>query len=102
MHRQRTTPFLSVVAPCYNEEECLRTFITRATAACEQLTKHYEIILVNDGSKDSTWSCIQESVACQPQIVGINLARNHGHQLAVSAGLSLACGQRVLVIDADL
>jgi len=61
----------------------------------------FELILVNDGSRDRTWACVQAMAARYPQVVGVDLARNHGHQLAVTAGLSLARGGRVLVIDAD-
>ena len=96
-------PRLSVIAPCYNEEESLPSFIERMAKACEQAVgASYEIILINDGSKDRTWSCIQALVATRPGVVGVNLSRNHGHQLAVTAGLALAAGDRVLVIDADL
>ncbi len=97
------TPRLSVIAPCYNEEASLPSFIERMAKACEQAVGgSYEIILVNDGSKDRTWSCIQALSATRPGVVGVNLSRNHGHQLAVTAGLALAAGDRVLVIDADL
>ncbi len=96
------TPALSVVAPCYNEEQSLPTFVERMGAACEGLGVTYEILLLNDGSRDGTWECIKSIVAARANIVGVNLSRNHGHQLAVTAGLSLARGERVLVIDADL
>jgi glycosyltransferase involved in cell wall biosynthesis len=96
-------PRVSVVAPCFDEEETLPTFIDRMTAACRAAVGgSFEIILVNDGSKDSTWKIIAEAAATRPGMVGVNLARNHGHQLAVSAGLKLARGDWVLVIDADL
>jgi polyisoprenyl-phosphate glycosyltransferase len=93
---------LSVVAPCYNEELSLPPFVERMLAACEALGKSYELILVNDGSRDGTWDRIRELASRDANLVGINLARNHGHQLAVSAGLTLARGSRVLVIDSDL
>jgi polyisoprenyl-phosphate glycosyltransferase len=93
---------LSVVAPCYNEQLSLQAFVDRMIAACERLGETYEIVVVNDGSHDRTWELIQALVARHPTIVGVNLARNHGHQLAVSAGLTLAQGSRVLVIDSDL
>ena len=94
---------LSVVAPCYNEEESLDAFVARMLAACEGAKlASYELILVNDGSKDATWTMIQAWADRDPHVVGVNLARNHGHQLAVTAGLSITCGQRVMVIDADL
>ena len=95
-------PALSVVAPCYNEEMVLPLFVTRMVAACEGLGVTYEVLLVNDGSRDDTWGLIEALATDHPRIVGVNLARNHGHQLAVTAGLSLARGERVLIIDADL
>lgn len=95
-------PALSVVAPCYNEEETLHAFIERVTATCERTGQPYEIVLVNDGSRDGTWQKISELTTRHPAVVGVNLARNYGHQLAASAGLSLARGERVVLIDADL
>jgi polyisoprenyl-phosphate glycosyltransferase len=96
-------PALSVVVPCFNEEACLPAFIDRMAQACRDgAGGSYEIILVNDGSTDGSWACIRAMALTRPGVVGINLSRNHGHQLAVSAGLSHARGERVLVIDADL
>ena len=91
---------LSIVAPCYNEERGLAGFVERMVAAAVQVGP-FALILVNDGSRDRTWACVQAMAARYPQVVGVDLARNHGHQLAVTAGLSLARGGRVLVIDAD-
>jgi dolichol-phosphate mannosyltransferase len=96
-------PALSVVAPCYNEQETLPAFVGRMVAACRAVAgDSFELLLVNDGSRDATWARIQELAAQTPGVVGVNLARNYGHQLAVSAGLKLARGARVLIIDADL
>jgi glycosyltransferase involved in cell wall biosynthesis len=97
------TPALSVVVPCYNESAALPLFMVRMLAACEAAVgSSYELLLINDGSKDNTWSLIESLSAASPRVVGINLARNHGHQLAVTAGLTLTKGSRVLIIDADL
>lgn len=95
---------LTIVAPCYNEEESVAEFVRRMSAAAEAVVgpKDYELILVNDGSRDNTWRCISALTQQYSCILGVNLSRNHGHQLAVTAGLSLARGDRVLVIDADL
>jgi len=95
-------PVLSVVAPCYNEEGVLSEFHQRVTAVCRQLTDQYEIVLVNDGSRDRTWACMTALAATDPHLVLVNLSRNHGHQLALTAGLSVCRGERVLIIDADL
>jgi polyisoprenyl-phosphate glycosyltransferase len=96
------SPTLSVVAPCYNEQDSLLAFVARIEASCIATGCSYEILLVNDGSGDETWERIRALARGRPGIVGVNLSRNHGHQLAVTAGLSLARGARVLIIDADL
>ncbi|MEX2114359.1 MAG: glycosyltransferase family 2 protein [Pirellulales bacterium] len=103
-HQQdgRELPYLSVVAPCYNEQEVLPELYDRVSKVCRKLNKSYEIVLVNDGSKDTTWSMLRDLAARDSHVVAVNLARNHGHQLALSAGLSICLGQRVLVLDADL
>ena len=94
---------LSIVAPCYNEQDGLSEFVTRMTKAAEATAgENYELILVNDGSRDKTWACIRAIAQTNPRILGVNLSRNHGHQLAVTAGLSLTRGDSILIIDADL
>jgi dolichol-phosphate mannosyltransferase len=100
MHR--THPALSVVVPCYNEEAVLDALHDRLSRVCDGVTADYEIVLVNDGSHDSTWAKVGELVRRDRHIVGVNLARNYGHQLALTAGLSVCRGERVLVLDADL
>ncbi len=97
-----TEPALSVVVPCYNEADGLVELHRRIAAACRQVTDDYEILLVNDGSKDETWPTMQRLRAEDSQVVAVNLSRNHGHQLALTAGLSLCRGGRILIIDADL
>jgi dolichol-phosphate mannosyltransferase len=61
-----------------------------------------EIVVVDDGSRDGTWRVMTEASARDPRIVAVRLMRNHGHQLALTAGLSICRGERVLIIDADL
>ena len=103
MRIDTSCPSLSVVAPCFDEEAGLAEFVRRMADACEAAAPgDFEIILINDGSRDATWAAIRALAATRPRIVGVNLARNHGHQLAVSAGLARSRGRRVLVIDADL
>jgi glycosyltransferase involved in cell wall biosynthesis len=100
---QHALPLLSVVAPCYNEAESLAEFWRRTSDACQRsVSESHEIILVDDGSRDGTWSMIEELSALDPHLIGIRLMRNHGHQLAATAGLAVAQGSRVLLIDADL
>jgi glycosyltransferase involved in cell wall biosynthesis len=94
---------LSIVVPCYNEEACLRTLHERLAAAARGAAgEDYEIVLVNDGSSDGSWAIMRELSAADPHVVAIDLSRNHGHQLALTAGLDLARGDLILVIDADL
>lgn len=94
---------LSVVIPCYNEEACLPELHRRVSAAAHGcFGSDHEIVLINDGSRDSTWTIMQLLAATDPQLVCLNLARNHGHQLALTAGLDLCRGENILVIDADL
>lgn len=100
-----TTPNsrLSIVVPCFNEEECLEALHRRLVAAAVQAVgEDYEIVLVNDGSKDRTWAMMQDAAIRDPHVVAVNLSRNHGHQLALTAGLDLCRGERILIIDADL
>ncbi|MBY0284792.1 MAG: glycosyltransferase family 2 protein [Sphingomonas sp.] len=96
-------PALSVVIPCYNEELNLDLLHTRVSAAARAAVgEDYEIVLINDGSKDGSWAVMQRLAASDPRLVAINLSRNHGHQLALTAGLDLCCGAQILIIDADL
>jgi glycosyltransferase involved in cell wall biosynthesis len=94
---------LSVVIPCYNEEACLEELHARVSRAAQAVSPAgYEIVLVNDGSRDGSWAMMQALSARDPKVVAINLSRNHGHQLALTAGLDLCSGARILIIDADL
>jgi polyisoprenyl-phosphate glycosyltransferase len=93
---------LSIVVPCYNEEAVLPSMYDRLTAICHSLELDYEIVLVNDGSKDRTWQIMQNLAENDGRLVCVNLSRNHGHQLALSTGLQESCGDMVLAIDADL
>ncbi|MCW2396203.1 MULTISPECIES: glycosyltransferase [unclassified Sphingobium] len=94
---------LSVVVPCYNEEGGIEELVRRVTVVCEAAFEtSYEIILVNDGSTDATWSQIMKAVNAGRGVTGVNLARNHGHQLALTAGLHQSRGELIFILDADL
>jgi dolichol-phosphate mannosyltransferase len=96
-------PLLSIVAPCHNEGESLQAFCRRTIAAAKEVAdESFEVILVDDGSTDDTWNVISTLAGEIPQIIGVRLLRNHGHQLAATAGLAASRGARVLLIDADL
>jgi dolichol-phosphate mannosyltransferase len=99
MHR----PALSIVVPCYNEQGCLEMLHARVSAAAKAAVgEEYEIVMVNDGSRDGSWLLMQRLASADPHLVAINLSRNHGHQLALTAGLDLCAGDQILIIDADL
>lgn len=100
--RQARGVELSVVSPCYNEEPGLPEFLRRVSSACEAVHRGYEVVLVNDGSNDRTLEVMHALAEQYPELVVVNLSRNHGHQLALTAGLSAARGERVLILDADL
>ena len=95
-------PALSVVAPCFNEEGVLPEFVKRVGAVLDKVGGTAEIVLVDDGSRDRTWAVMGEAAARDPRVVAVRLMRNHGHQLALTAGLSVCRGERVMIIDADL
>jgi len=94
---------LSVVVPCFNEEACLLELHRRLTAAARTaVSDDYELVLINDGSDDGSWSVMQQIAVSDDHVLAINLSRNHGHQLALTAGLDLCRGDKILIIDADL
>ncbi|MFC0246742.1 glycosyltransferase family 2 protein [Falsochrobactrum ovis] len=99
---------IDVVIPCFNEEDTiphtiprLASFLDRLSENSEIYMKSYRLILVDDGSQDTTWRLIEELAASHP-IQGIKLSRNYGHQNAMLAGLSNSDREVVLTIDADL
>lgn len=97
------TTRLSVVVPCYNEADGLMELYDRVSRASEGVVGDaYELVLVNDGSRDSTWRIMRELSEADPHVVAVNLSRNHGHQLALTAGLQLCRGDRIFILDADL
>jgi polyisoprenyl-phosphate glycosyltransferase len=95
-------PALSVVAPCFNEEGVLPEFLQRVRSVLDGLGRSSEIVLVDDGSRDRTWQVLVNAAAEDKRVVAVRLMRNHGHQLALTAGLSLCRGECILIIDADL
>ena len=96
---------LSVIIPCYNEQECLPLLFDRLTQALETHGLSFELIFVNDGSKDGTWASIcefAEKTSAGRRVVGVDFSRNFGKEAALLAGLSHATGDNVCFIDADL
>ena len=93
---------LTILSPCYRDENNIEELCRRLTSVCQGLGVQYEILLVDDGSPDGTWEKILCIARLDAHIGGIKLSRNFGHQIAVTAGLSKARGNRVLIIDSDL
>ena len=93
---------LSIVSPLYNEEGNVNALVDRIIASVRPLDVSYEIILVDDGSKDNTWESISDACASDPNTIGVRLSRNFGHQHALLAGLSAARGQAIISLDGDL
>jgi len=93
---------ISIVSPVYNELEVLPEFCRRLTAVMEEYREPYEIVLVNDGSKDGTFSVMKALHTSDPRIRAVDLSRNFGHQVAICAGLDFATGDLIAIMDSDL
>src|SRR5207248_3144334 len=93
---------LSLEVPANNEEEVLPAFRARVTAFINSAGCAAELVVVNDGSSDGTLRVLAEWAAVEPPLKVVSLARNFGHQAAVTAGLDAAAGDAVVVTDADL
>ena len=95
-------PTLSIIVPMYNEEEALDGFFKRVQRVLQTVTPSYEIICVNDGSRDLTLARLRQAAERDERIKVVNLSRNFGKEVALSAGLDHAAGDAVIPIDADL
>ena len=98
---------LSIVAPAFNEEEVLPFFIDRTHKACKNLEEkniinEFEIILVDDGSKDGTWNIINSNNKLFKEVKGLKFSRNFGHHIALTAGIDYADGDYIVIMDSDL
>ena len=92
----------SVVVPCYNEALGLAEFHRRLSAVMDGIGRAWEVVYVNDGSADATLACMEAMRAADPHVGLINLSRNFGKEIALTAGLDHAHGEAIIVIDADL
>lgn len=99
---QRTEIELSVVAPVYNERDNLREFYNRLIVQLERLNRSYELILVDDGSDSLTKETLDTIAVGDASVTIIELSRNFGHQMAITAGLDSARGKIVVIMDSDL
>ncbi|MED3932180.1 glycosyltransferase family 2 protein [Priestia megaterium] len=92
----------SIVVPVYNEEEVIHETYRRLTEVMRSTKEAYELLFVNDGSRDRTAEIIKEYSEQDLAVVLLDFARNFGHQIAITAGMDYARGEAVVVIDADL
>ena len=95
-------PVFSLVIPCYNEEEVIMESYRRISAVMLSMGEPYELVFINDGSKDATPALLNRLADEDNSVRVLHFARNAGHQIAVSAGLDYAAGSAVVIIDADL
>jgi dolichol-phosphate mannosyltransferase len=102
MHTAADRPRVSVVIPLYNETRAVPELCRRLQAVLSEASSSYDVILIDDGSQDDTWSCIQAEHARNPNVKGVRLSRNFGHQVALSAGLDHVAGDVVVMMDGDL
>lgn len=95
-------PTLSVVIPIYNEEETLQALFDRLSAALNSLGEEFEVIFVNDGSRDASERMLREFQARDPRFRSVHFSRNFGHQTAITCGLDHARGRAIVAMDGDL
>lgn len=95
-------PKISVVSPVYRAEKIVDELVRQLSAQLATISDDYEIILVEDGSPDASWSRIEENARRDPRVKGIKLSRNFGQHYAITAGLDASQGEHVVVMDCDL
>ena len=95
-------PAISVVIPVFDEEENLPILYQRLTKVLGDVEPDYELIFVDDGSRDNSLQILEELAETDPHVIIVQLARNFGHQIAISAGLDFSRGDGVIIMDADL
>ena len=94
--------YLSIVSPVYAAEKIVDELVNRITLEADKITSDYEIVLVEDGGQDNSWTKIMENGKKNSKVKGIKLSRNFGQQYAITAGLENASGDWVIVMDCDL
>ncbi len=96
------TKQLSIIVPVFNEQDAIVPFLARAVPVLQTITGDWEILFVNDGSRDDTWDRIRDANRNDSRILGVDFSRNFGKEIALSAGLDHASGRCVVPIDVDL
>src|SRR3954467_12935341 len=100
--RDAAVPYLSLVIPCYNEEENVPTLLQRVEASLSQLGRPFEVLIIDDGSTDATPNLLADAMKRLPWLRVIRMARNGGQSAAFEAGFAAARGEIIATIDADL
>ena len=100
--KKMNNPTISIIAPCYNEEETIEPFLRRIEEILAQINESYEIVFINDGSKDNTLNVLLNAKQNFKNIRIINFSRNFGKEAALTAGLDKARGEAAIPIDVDL
>ena len=93
---------ISVIVPIYNEEQIIPELYERLHKTVVQISEHYELIFINDGSEDYSLLELIKLSEQDKRVLYINFSRNFGHQIAVTAGLDVCKGKAVVIIDGDL
>jgi polyisoprenyl-phosphate glycosyltransferase len=93
---------ISVVAPIFNESDLIPEFVKQVVENVEKISSDYEIILVDDGSADNSWSYMESEALKNKKVKAYRLSKNFGHHYAITAGLHNASGEWVVVMDSDL
>src|ERR1700686_4780052 len=101
-HHTDLPVFLSLVVPAFNEADMVDIFCQRTLPILSAIDERFEVIFVNDGSCDATGEKVRELHRIDPRVKMIDLSRNFGKEIAMTAGLDLSSGEVVIVMDADL
>jgi dolichol-phosphate mannosyltransferase len=102
MNRTKCPPALSVIVPIYNEEESIEPLLECLFAALDPLPQRFEVIAINDGSRDRSMEKLRAAAALRPELKLVNFRRNYGQTAAMMAGIDHAAGDVIVAIDADL
>ncbi|MBD3796130.1 MAG: glycosyltransferase family 2 protein [Campylobacterales bacterium] len=100
--QEKKSPFLSIVAPCFNEEDVIDIFLEKIFYILQKLDRSFEIVFVNDGSKDNTLELLKKKAQEFEEVRVVNLSRNFGKEAAMTAGIDATAGEVVVPIDVDL
>jgi len=95
-------PHICAVVPVYNEQENIAELVARLVAALGKVSEDFRIVIVDDGSSDGTWPALMAQSSTEPRLQGLRLSRNFGQHAAITAGLSAAEGEWIVVMDGDL